>query len=128
MAAFLLLSGDYRVGALGSYKIGANEVAIGMTMPETAIEICRQRLAPTHFNRAINNAEIFSPEDAVVAGFLDRVVPPSDLLEFAGEIAAGLTKLNMPAHAASKLRSRRQALTAIHAAIESDDAAFRASL
>ena len=34
MGVFLLLCGDYRVGATGPYKITANEVAIGLTMPE----------------------------------------------------------------------------------------------
>ncbi len=51
MGVFLLLSGDYRVGAAGPYKITANEVAIGLTMPRTAVEICRQRLALAHFNQ-----------------------------------------------------------------------------
>jgi enoyl-CoA hydratase len=46
MGAFLLLSGDFRIGAAGPYRITANEVAIGLTMPRAAIEICRQRLAP----------------------------------------------------------------------------------
>ena len=46
MGVFLLLSGDYRVGAGGPYKLAANEVAIGITMPLAAVEICRQRLAP----------------------------------------------------------------------------------
>jgi len=46
MGAFLLLCGDYRVGVDGPFRIVANEVAIGMTMPFTAIEFCRQRLTP----------------------------------------------------------------------------------
>ncbi len=33
MGVFLVLSGDYRLGAAGPYKITANEVVIGMTMP-----------------------------------------------------------------------------------------------
>jgi len=80
MGVFLLLSGDYRVGAAGPYKITANEVAIGLTMPRAAVEICRQRLTPAHFNRAVVLAEVFSPDDAVAAGFLDRVVPASGTL------------------------------------------------
>ena len=46
MGAFLVLSGDYRIGARGPFKITANEVAIGITMPRAAVEICRQRLTP----------------------------------------------------------------------------------
>lgn len=126
MGVFLVLSGDYRIGADGAYKIGANEVAIGMTMPYSAIEICRQRLAPVYFSRAMNNAEIFTPAEAVTAGFLDRVVPVAELQDEAQATAARLAKLNMPAHAATKLRAREQNLKALRAAIEIDDAAFAA--
>jgi enoyl-CoA hydratase len=125
MASFLLCSGDYRLGTAGPYKITANEVAIGMVMPYAAIEICRQRLAPAHFHRAIALAEVYSPEGAVEAGFLDRVVPAGELRQTAHDIAASLAKLDLAAHAASKARAREAALTAIRAAIEVDDAALR---
>ena len=120
MGVFLLLSGDYRIGAAGAYKITANEVAIGMTMPRTAVEICRQRLSPAAFNRVVILAEPYSPDDAVAAGFLDRVVQPSELQDAARKMAAQLAKLDMNAHAATKLRARDNALKAIRAGIESD--------
>jgi enoyl-CoA hydratase len=123
MGVFLLLSGDYRVGAAGPYKITANEVAIGLTMPRAAIEICRQRLSPSHFNSAVILAQVFSPEDAIVAGFLDRVVPASELADVARSAASALAKLDMDAHAATKLRAREDALKAIRAAIDADDMA-----
>jgi enoyl-CoA hydratase len=120
MGVFLLLSGDYRIGAAGEFKIVANEVAIGLTMPRAAVEICRQRLAPAHFNRAVMLSELYSPANAVEAGFLDRVVPPSELQDAAQSTAAQLAQLNLEAHAASKLRAREAALTAIRAGIEAD--------
>jgi enoyl-CoA hydratase len=126
MGAFLLLSGDYRVGAAGAYKIGANEVAIGLTMPFFGVEICRQRLSPPHFHRAVIESEIYRPEDAVVAGFLDRVVPPSELEGVARTIATELAKLDIDVHAATKVRARGPALKAVRAAIESDAAVFAA--
>jgi enoyl-CoA hydratase len=125
MGAFLVLSGDYRIGAEGAFKIGTNEVAIGLTMPMSGIEICRQRLAPAYFNRAVINAEIFSPSDAMAGGFLDRVVPATALMEQAHDTAVVMAKLNMTAHCATKKRVRMQALHALAAAIEADDAAFR---
>jgi enoyl-CoA hydratase len=121
MGVFLVLAADYRIGAEGPFKIGANEVAIGITMPHFGVEMCRQRLAPAHFNRAVIFSEMYSPTDAVPAGFLDRVVPASDLLSEAQKFAAALTKLNMTAHAASKLRLREQTLKAISAAIKADN-------
>jgi enoyl-CoA hydratase len=125
MGVFLVLSGDYRVGALGAHRIGANEVAIGITMPYFGIEICRQRLAPAHFHRAVITAEMYGPEDALGAGFLDRVVPASELQDVARSVAAQLARLDLDVHAASKLRARDHALKAIRAAIEADDAALR---
>src|SRR6185436_8381818 len=77
MGVFLVLAGDYRIGAQGAYQLGANEVAIGITMPRFGVEICRQRLAPAHFSRAVALAEMYAPDDAVVAGFLDRAVADS---------------------------------------------------
>jgi enoyl-CoA hydratase len=120
MGVFLVLAADYRIGADGPFKIGANEVAIGITMPHFGIEICRQRLAPAHLNRAVIFSEMYSPADAVPAGFLDKVVPAAELQNEAQKLAASLTKLNMDVHASSKLRLRDQTLKAIRAAIDAD--------
>jgi enoyl-CoA hydratase len=125
MGSFLLLSGDYRVGASGSFRLVANEVAIGLTMPWSAIEICRQRLAPAHFNRAVILAESFTPPEAVPAGFLDRVVEVPDLRETAVTVAKNLAVLDRPAHAATKVRARESAVVAIRKALEIDRETFR---
>jgi enoyl-CoA hydratase len=124
MGVFLLLCGDYRVGAAGPYKITANEVAIGLTMPRAAVEICRQRLTPAHFNRAVVLAETFSPADAVAAGFLDRTAEASGVPEAARSVAARLAALDRSAHAATKRRARGQALSAIRSAIDVDMAEY----
>jgi enoyl-CoA hydratase len=126
MGSFLLLSADIRIGAAGAFKIGANEVAIGMTVPHAAVEICRQRLTPAHFTRAVITAEIYTPELAVEAGFLDRVVPESELLSAARSIANALSTLDMSAHIATKLRARLGTLTALRKAIENDAVEMRA--
>ncbi|MEX2556030.1 MAG: crotonase/enoyl-CoA hydratase family protein [Actinomycetota bacterium] len=128
MGAFLLLSGDHRIGTTGEFRIVANEVAIGLTMPHAAVEVCRQRLTPAAFNRAVILAETFTPDGAVDAGFLDQVVPMERVDEVARSAAERFTQLNAEAHAASKLRARAHALEAIAAAIESDAAGMRALL
>ena len=125
MGLFLLLSGDYTIGTSGPYKLTANEVAIGITMPRAAIEVLRQRLSPSYFQRAAILAEPFSPEEATAAGMLDRVVDASELSEVALTTVRELTKLDLDAHAASKLRVRHQTLAVLHAAIESDYELFR---
>lgn len=125
MGSFLLLSGDYRIGTNGSFRLVANEVAIGLTMPRSAIEICRQRLAPAHFNRAVILAESYSPADAVAAGFLDRVVDGPELCEMALGVAKELAGLDRPAHAATKALARASAVAAIRNGLELDREMFR---
>ena len=120
MGVFLLLSGDYCIAATGPYKIRANEVAIGMTMPRAAVEILRQRLTPAAFTRATLLSETFTPDNAIEAGLVDRVVDTIELMEVAHSTAAELAKLDMRAHAASKLRAREQTLRALRAGIEAD--------
>ncbi len=127
MGVFLVLSGDYRIGTSGAFKITANEVAIGMTMPRAAIEICRQRLAPAHLLRAIALAEPYTPDDAVAAGFLDRVVPAAELAGTARGVATMLTSLDRKAHTESKQRLRGPMLEALRRANEADNAEFQAS-
>lgn len=128
MGVFLLLAADYRVGADGAFKVGANEVAIGLTMPRFGVEMCRQRLAPAHFHRAVINAEIYTPADAVSAGFLDRVVAPEQVMAEAQAAMGKLAALSRTTHTATKLRTREAALTAIRAAIDADIAEFRSLL
>ena len=124
MGVFLLLSGDHRIGADAQYKVGANEVAIGLTMPHFGIEICRQRLAPAYFHRSVINAEIYVPAEAVKAGFIDQLVPAEQLMTEALAAATRLAKLPRATHRDTKLRAREEALKRIRAAIEADDADF----
>ena len=129
MGAFLLLSADHRVGvAGGGHKIGATEVAIGMAMPWAAVEVLRQRLARAHFERATLLAEVFTPEGAVEAGFLDELVPEAELHDHARRVATRLAGLDAKAHAVTKVRARSAMLESLARAIARDDGEFRAAI
>ena len=43
--SLLLLASDTRIGIKGDFKIGLNEVAIGMALPIFAVELARDRLS-----------------------------------------------------------------------------------
>ncbi|MCF2876564.1 MULTISPECIES: crotonase/enoyl-CoA hydratase family protein [unclassified Tenacibaculum] len=118
--AFLLLSADYRIGTEGDFKIGLNEVMIGMTMHHAGIEIAKARLAPIYFERSISNSEIYTPANAVTAGFLDRIVPEDHLMPTAIKIAEMFSNLNKKAHAETKLKVRKNYLNSLQQAIEQD--------
>jgi enoyl-CoA hydratase len=120
MGAFLIMSCDHRIAADGNYRIGMNEVAIGLTVPRFAIEIARQRLTPAYFSRVVMTAEMFGPAEAVAAGFFDRVVPADALERSAAEAAQVLSTLNMAAHAATKARARGAVIKLIRGMIDED--------
>jgi enoyl-CoA hydratase len=118
--AFLLLCADYRIGVDGPFNIGLNEVKIGMTMHQVGIALARDRLSTPAFQRAVINAEMFTPQAALTAGFLDQVVPAEQLLSVAAEVARQLKQLNMTAHKNTKLKVRKNLLDALDIAIERD--------
>jgi enoyl-CoA hydratase len=66
-------------------------------------------------------SEVFSPDEAVAAGFLDRTVPPGMLDETAGGIVAGLKELDWSAYGRTKPRVRGSVSQAVWDAIDSDD-------
>ena len=118
--AFLLLSCDYRIGSAGAFKIGLNEVAIGITMHQAGIELARNRVPINYLTRSVINAELFDPETATLAGFLDTVVEPQQLMETALATAKQMKNLNLAAHKGTKLKERKETLNALEAAIEID--------
>ncbi|MBU1332057.1 MAG: crotonase/enoyl-CoA hydratase family protein [Gammaproteobacteria bacterium] len=118
--AFILLSSDYRIGVEGAFSIGLNEVQIGMTMHHVGIELARDRLRKSAFHRSVINGEMFDPQSAVDAGFLDKVVPAEQLMATALAAAAQLKKINMTAHRNTKLKVRKALLETLDTAIEAD--------
>jgi enoyl-CoA hydratase len=118
--SFILLSADYRVGVDGPFRIGLNEVQIGMTMHHVGIELARDRLRRSYFNRSVINAEMFDPQEAVKAGFLDAVVAPEELMPAARAMAEQMKRLNMTAHANTKVKARKSFLETLDWAIEED--------
>ena len=120
MGAFLMLACDYRIGAAGGFKTGLNETMIGMTMHHFGIELARYRIPLNYFHRCVINAEIWSPTDAVKAGFYDQAVPIDELEEATSIIAKGFAQLNMTAFNGTKNKSRAAILQLLDECIESD--------
>ncbi|WP_285425710.1 crotonase/enoyl-CoA hydratase family protein [Pseudomonas sp. efr-133-TYG-103a] len=118
--AFLLLSADYRIGIVGPFSIGLNEVQIGMTMHHAGIELARDRLSKSAFGRSVINGEMFDPKGALQAGFLDKVVTAEELTDAARTVALQLKKINMRAHKQTKLKVRKDFLETLDKAIELD--------
>eukprot|EP00943_MAST-04B_sp_MAST-4B-sp1_P009455 g9455.t1 len=77
LGAIMLFAGDVRIGpneivnSKKTAKIGMNEVAIGMTLPDFAIQLAKARIPVTELTQALGQAKIYSPKAASNMGYLD---------------------------------------------------------
>lgn len=120
MGVFLMLSSDYVIGTRGDFKVSANEVALGLTMPRVAAAMLRHRLRPADFQTAVVLSKYFPVDEARDAGFFDELAEEAALMSRARARAAEFAKLDLPAHAASKRRIRRQLVRYIRCSIPLD--------
>ncbi len=118
--ALVVLTGDYRIGAQGPFKIGLNEVSLGMPVPVLAMELARDRLSKRALVQATLLGQIYDAEGALRVGYLDEVVTPDQVLERAKAEAARLGALSRPAFRATKTRLRGKTIEYITATMDSD--------
>ncbi|MBP6836581.1 MAG: crotonase/enoyl-CoA hydratase family protein [Kofleriaceae bacterium] len=118
--ALVLLTGDVRVGAAGDFKLGLNEVAIGLPVPVLAMELARDRLLPTELTRATQLAHIYDPAGAARAGYLDEVVAPTEVMERARAEATRLAGLGRFPFRATRERLRGRTINHIRATLDDD--------
>jgi enoyl-CoA hydratase len=94
------------VACTGHFKIGLNEVAIGLRLPIFAVDLARDRLSKRHFTAAAIQGHIYAPGAARDAGYLDRVVAPEAVLEEALAEARRQAELPTKALALTKQLAR----------------------
>lgn len=61
---------------------------------------------------------LLDPQEALAAGFYDRLVAPGELEAATAESVAALSSVDRTAHAATKLRVRAHGLAGVRAGIE----------
>ena len=125
MGAILLMAADIRIGAEGNYKIGLNEVAIGMPVPRFAVELARTSLSTAAFTPAVNHATVYDPEGATRAGYLDQVVADDAVVPTAVAHAADLAeRLDPDAFVVTRANCRGASLDLIRRGLAADISSF----
>lgn len=113
LGAFILLSCDTRLGVEGDFRITLPETAISMDLPPLLMALVTSRISKRHITRAAIQAEIYTPQAAIDAGFLDEVVAVKDLDSRAQTIASKLAELPQKFYARNKLAARSAPLAAM---------------
>lgn len=83
----LSLYGDYRVAAGGDFKLGLNEVEVGLPIPPVVFHAFRRLVGAQKAEQMAVIGELVSPRAALKAGLVDRIVPPGEVLPAAIERA-----------------------------------------
>lgn len=118
--ALVVLTGDVRIAAAGAFRIGLNEVSIGLPVPVLAMELARDRLLPTALTRATLLGHVHSPEEALAAGYVDEVLAPDQVLARALAEAERLAALGRAPFRATKERLRGRTIAHIRQSLEGD--------
>jgi enoyl-CoA hydratase len=121
--ALLLLGCDVRIGADVPCKIGLNEVAIGMVLPDWAFTIATARLSNRHLQRSVATARVTDAAAAVDVGYLDSVVSVDEVLDAAVATAAEMAALDARAYRGTLRKLRSAVLDQMATEIAADRAA-----
>ena len=75
----LALQADVRIAASADFRIGLNEVQLGIGLPAIVIESLRAQMPPPSLLPIALEGRLFSPEEALSIGLVHEVVPPDRL-------------------------------------------------
>ena len=105
---------DYRVMAASSGKhsgtIGLNEATFGLVAPPWMGQLMLRTIGFRKGEEALSLGTLFSPEQALEIGLVDKVVEKDLVLDTSHKIASTFAKIPPQARAASKLLARKQYL------------------
>jgi len=102
--AVLALACDWRIMADGEFKIGLNEVRIGIPIPEIVVSLVRRAVGARRAEDLCVTGRLLDPISALQAGFVDAVAPPGQVVEAALNWCEGV--ISAPASALAETRAR----------------------
>lgn len=74
---------DYRVMAVGNYKIGLNEIPVGIVVPRGVYAQYSMWIGTRNAYQYLMEGKLYSPEHAQQIGLIDELVPLDKVLETA---------------------------------------------
>jgi enoyl-CoA hydratase/carnithine racemase len=103
----LAVFADYRIMSAGAYKIGLNEVQVGLPVPEVLMRGLTHLVGARQAERLAVAGLLLSPEDALRLGMVDEVAPLDEVVPRAVAWAADLLTRPPQAMAATRRLARR---------------------
>lgn len=101
--AVLTIFCDARIAAEGKFKLGLNEVQVGLPVPSIIHAALKRLVGARQAERLCLHGLLISPDEALRIGLVDQVMPPAQLVPAALEWCRGL--LALPAQAVAATRN-----------------------
>lgn len=98
----LACAADRRLMISGEARIGIPELGVGVPFPTVPLEIMRRTISDTWLRRLMLGGARLTPEEAMEAGLVDRIVASGSLLDEAVREAGALATIPPPAYALTK--------------------------
>jgi enoyl-CoA hydratase/carnithine racemase len=97
---------DYRVMAEGNYKIGYNEVQVGIPMPVAILRCVARLVGDRQAERLCVGGLLLPAAEALRIGLIDEIVPAEQVVERAVEWCRAMTALPVTAMSRTREASR----------------------
>ena len=97
---------DWRIAAAGDWKLGLNEVQVGLLLPPLIHSGLRRLLGPHQAERLAVGGLLISPDEAARIGLVDEVVSLDQVVPAAIAWSRGLLALPVDAMAATRHQAR----------------------
>ncbi len=102
---------DYRVAADGDFRIGLNEVQVGLQVPPTIIRVMEGVVGRRQAALLTMTGKLLPMRAALEVGLVDEVVPPEETVARAIEFARSLLELSPQAMNGTRLAARQAVLS-----------------
>lgn len=106
----LALCCDYRIMAEGKFRIGLNEVPVGIIVPENIFHLYSFWLGQANAYRFLLEGKLMKPEEALSFGLIDEVVNPESILHAAERKMQTYIRLERNTWQQSKINMRQELL------------------
>jgi 3,2-trans-enoyl-CoA isomerase len=110
----LALTADYRIMATGAkHTVGMNEFNMSLQIPQTYGEIYSAYLGEHRAWTSVQQAKMYTAEQAVEVGLIDEALPEEEVLPRALKYCRKLMNVYGPAYATTKRYQRKNLLACV---------------
>ena len=102
---------DTRIMADGDFKIGLNEVQVGLVLPPVILAALRRLVGPRQAERLAVGGILISPQEALAVGLVDALAPPGEVVDRAIHWCETLLALPAEAMSATRREARKDLVT-----------------